>query len=117
MAMKALSADSNNDLFLGADGQIAISSGREAYSQCAAALFRTIRGEHYLDVGLGVPHVSMMSGASSGSEWRAAMRDAALSLPFVKSIRKFESKYVASTKTMEYSMTMETDIGSVTVAG
>lgn len=117
MGMRVLSSGSDNDLFLGADGQIAMASGREAYAQCAAALFRTIRGEHYLDVGLGVPHVSMMSGASSGSEWRTAMKEAALSLPFVRSVRKFESKYVASKKAMEYSMTMETDAGSVTVAG
>lgn len=104
-----------NDIYV-VNGQLAVSSGLEAYKQVLAAAVLTVSGELPLDADAGVPYFgSVFLSAREVSIWEAAVRETALSLPFVSSIASFTYAIDPGKKTLSYVLVVETDAGTVAV--
>lgn len=104
------------DILLGADGQIATVSGKDAYANLVSDALRTIRGEYPYDVELGVPYFQNCLGKSfTIEEWISDVQERAMAFSFVKSISAFSYSYDARTKTVSYEMTLITDLGPLEI--
>lgn len=112
--MTTFSTDSSNDLHLDQNGQIAISSGRNAYGEIITAAIRTLVGELQLDIERGVPYLSTSFGGNIAG-WKASVRNIINRYDFVNSIESFN--YTIDGNVLNYKIVIDTDDGEVTVEG
>ena len=112
--MKTFSQDSHNDIRIGSDGQFVTVDGLDAYSTVIADVIRTVRGELQLDTERGVPYFETVFKSVNGIDiWKNDVRKRVLEFPFVKSIDSFDVSY--ANRKLEYTMSLTTDAGDVTV--
>lgn len=112
--LKQIGAD--NDICIGQDGQLAFVDGKEAYAQIVSDALRTIKGEYIFDVDLGIPWFRTLLGHGSANiEWQNLVRERILEFDFVESILDFDYKYDHVAKEMDYTCTILTDSGIITV--
>ena len=109
-------SSSNNDLYLDANGQLAVSTGREAYADIMADAIRTMRGELWSDTGFGVEYFGTVFARSNSIEaWKVQMRSIIQGFDFVKSISEFNTEYDSNSHTLNFKIVIETDQGTVEV--
>lgn len=108
--MRVIAVDSNNDLYIGADGSLAMATALEAVLQAAQQAAQTQLGEMMFAVDQGVPNFGVVwNGAANVSQFDAYLRRAVLSVENVTGVRDL-SITVAGNK-LSYTATIETIYG------
>ena len=107
------------DIFIDEDThQIAMSSDKQAYANLISDAIRTVRGELQLDTERGIPYFStVFDKANKVQIWKHYVEKRITDFDFVVSIVAFEYEIDYQTKTIAYTMTIDTDLGEVTVNG
>jgi hypothetical protein len=114
--MRVFAADGNNDLYIGADGRLAINDGLRAVMQAVQQAVQTQLGEMVLSVDQGVPNFqSIWNGAPNLSVFRAYLRATILAVENVTGIESLETT-VANNK-LTYSATITTTFGTGALNG
>lgn len=115
--MKTLSQSPTNDLYIGSDGQLSVTSGRLSYADTISDTIRTLKGEIQLDASIGIDYMgTVFKSISRTYIWKHYVTTAINALPFVKSILSFDASYVSQSRTMNYSLSVSTDDGVVQVS-
>lgn len=106
-----------NDIVLDANGQISVVSGKNAYILIIADTVRTLKGEPVFATDAGVDYFNtVFQSASRISIWKHHVIEAVSKLPFVLSVVSLEANWSVASKTMDYTLVVETDEGSLTVS-
>lgn len=114
--MITISTNSDNDMVVGGDGNLALVTGIEACSQTAAHYAQTILNEMIQDYDRGVPFFIVAFGPSvSIPQFEAAMKARIMQAPEVVGIRSFETTQDGDV--LRYTATIETSYGSATING
>lgn len=93
---QTLSADSNNDLFLGRDGNISISYDLQAVLENCAHAVKVRLGEVALNTEQGVPYFeTVWVGVPNIIQFESAARTAIMQVPGVVEIVSFRTTRVA----------------------
>lgn len=72
---RTLSSDSNNDLYIGADGSLAVASGLSAVLQVCAQVAKTQLGEMVYAVDQGLPNfAAVWNGAPNLGQFESYLR-------------------------------------------
>lgn len=111
------SQSGTNDIFIGKDGVLALSYGRESYAEIISDRIRTLKGELPLDRDVGIDYFgTIFKSISRTNIWKHYVKTAIESLPFVSGIMEFNSSYDPSSRVLSFSITVVTDDGVVTVS-
>lgn len=114
--MITIATDSNNDIFIGPDGNIAFARDLEAVSQTAEHYAKTLLNEMIQDYDRGVPFFIVAFGSNpSIPQFEAAMKARILQSPGVTGIRSFETTQDGDV--LRYTATIETIYGAGIVNG
>ena len=106
-----------NELHLDTDGQIAVKTGREAYSQILENVMRTVLGEVQSNTSLGIPYFeNAFSSPTDLQNWRNAVQERIMSFDFVDSIQRFTTKLDYQNRTLSYELRVTTDEGTVIIS-
>lgn len=115
--MKTLSQSSDNDMSIGPDGILSVTAGRLSYADIISDTIRTMKGEIQLDKNLGIDYMgTVFKSVSRVYIWKHYVTKAIGALPFVKSILSFDASYISQSRTMKYSISVQTDDGIVEVS-
>ena len=107
---------SANDIYIDANGMLAISTGKQAYADIITDAIRTIRGELWSDTGFGVEYFGTVFARSNSIEaWKVQVRSIIQGFDFVKSISEFNTEYDSNSHTLNFKIVIETDQGTVEV--
>jgi len=113
---RTLAVDENNDLYLAADGNLAVVTGLTAVLQAAQQAAQTIKGEMVFDVEGGLPNFeTVWSGRRSLPAWEARLRAVLLAVDGVLSITTLTVS--VADNTLRYSATISTSYGSGAIDG
>lgn len=108
--MRVIAADSNNDLYIGPDGSLAMATGLEAVMQAAQQAAQTQLGEMMYAVDEGVPNfASIWNGAANVSQFEAYLRRTLLAVDHVTGIS--DLTIAVGGNKLSYTATIETDYG------
>lgn len=114
--MKTIATNSDNDIYLGADGNVPIINGTESVSQTAVHYAKTLRNEMIHAYDLGVPFFIVTFGANVNiPQFAAAMKARILQAPGVTAITSFETTQEG--EVLKYTATIETIYGAATING
>ena len=114
--MKTFLSDKNNDLLLNAGGNLELIAGTEAIATTARQAMQTRRGEMIHDTQGGIPFDdAVWQGAPNIAAFEAASRRRLLNVPGVVSITEFTAELIEDT--LQYTATLKTNAGEVTVNG
>lgn len=107
-----------NDIFL-SGGQIAMSSGSEAYASIIESAVRTRAGELPLDTGQGIPYFeTVFQSPDMIPDFEAAIRSRIEELYFVDGVTSLVTEFDRGSGILRYTVTVETvGDGEVTVEG
>lgn len=115
--MKTLSQSPDNDMFIGPDGILSVTTGRLSYADIISDTIRTMKGEIQLDKNLGIDYMgTVFKSVSRVYIWKHYVSKAIGALPFVKSILSFDASYISQSRTMNYKLVVQTDDGIVEVS-
>lgn len=115
--MKTLSQSSTNDMFIGSDGVLSITTGRLSYADIISDTIRTMRGEIQLDKNIGIDYMgTVFKSVSRVYIWKHYVTKSIDALPFVKSIVSFDASYISKSRIMNYRLVIQTDNGIVEVS-
>lgn len=113
---RTLSADGNNDIFLGPDGALAVASQLDAVMQAAQQAAQTQLGEMMYAVDQGIPNfATIWNGARNISQFDAYLRRAILAVEHVTGISNLT--ITTSANTLSYEATIQTDFGAGAING
>lgn len=113
---QTLAADANGDLYLGADGKIAVLSGLAAVQQLCDATARTLLGECMFNVDEGLPYFqAVWTGVPNLAQYEAALRSAITAVDGVLSITDLALSH--SGDKLSYSMSISTVYGAGAASG
>lgn len=108
--MRVIAADSNNDLYIGPDGSLAMATGLEAVMQAAQQAAQTQLGEMMYAVDDGVPNFeSIWNGAANVAQFEAYLRRTLLAVDHVAGIS--DLTITVGANKLSYTVTIETDYG------
>lgn len=108
--------DSDNDLYVGADGSLARASGQAAVLHLCAHAAKTVLNEMVLEQGEGLPYFeAVWVGAPRLPVWEAAFRARILAVADVVSIDSLTLSRAGNV--LSYSATISTIYGTGTVNG
>jgi hypothetical protein len=111
-----LAVDSNNDIYVGPDGALAIASDLHATLQAAQQAAQTQLGELQYAVDQGVPNFAVVwSGSPNLAQFEAYLRRAILSVAHVVGIS--ELSITRAGGALSYTATIETDYGQGALNG
>lgn len=114
--MLTIATNSDNDIYIGADGNIALARDVEAVSQTAEHYAKTVLNEMIQDFDRGVPFFIVAFGSSpSIPQFEAAMKARILQSPGVTGIRSFETSQDGDV--LRYTAQIETIYGAGIVNG
>lgn len=114
--MITFAVNSENDLYLGPDGNIALTTEANALAQLSAQTIKALRGEMVFDTRRGMPNMTTVwAGNANGPQYEAAARRALLALPGVRSIVSLTSERIG--ETFRYVAELRTIYGPVIVNG
>lgn len=107
---KTFAVDANNDLYIGADGSLAVASDLHATLQAAQQAAQTQTGEMEYAVDQGIPNFAVTwNGAPNLAQFDAALRRAILGVAHVTGIQ--ELTIATADNQLRYSATIVTDYG------
>lgn len=113
---RTLFADSNNDIFIGPDGSLAVATEVKATMQAAQQAAQTQLGEMIYATDQGIPNFdTIWNGRKNISQFDAYLRRAILGVEHVTGIR--ELTITTSANTLSYVATIETDFGPGVING
>lgn len=114
--MRTISTDLNNDIFVGADGNLSMSYDIQAASETAKHFAATLRTEMIHEYDLGIPFFIAAFGANpSIPQFEAATKQRIRETPEVIGIRSFET--VQTGDVLSYTAVIETTYGAVNING
>lgn len=114
--MKTISTDLNNDMYIGDDGNIAMSYDIVAAAQTAKHFAATLKSEMIHEYDLGIPFFITAFGANpSLPQFEAATRRRILEAPEVTGIRSFQVQQDGDI--LRYTAVIETTYGTATLNG
>lgn len=88
---KSLAVDSNNDLYLDNNGNIAIVTGLTAVMQSCQQAAQTLLGEMVLQTNQGIPYFQVVfTGVPNVAQFEAALRTAFLAVPGVTQVASID---------------------------
>lgn len=113
---RTLSSDDNNDIFVGADGSLAVATGLEAALFNCASAVKAQLGEMIFAMDEGLPNFqTVWNGAPNPIQFEAYLRRTLLTVTDVISV---ESVTVSATGgTLTYQATIKTIYGLGTLNG
>ena len=113
---KTLARDENCDLFVDANGNLAIATGMDAYVQIVNAKMRTVLGELPMDVNGGLPYFqTIFKDASMVDVFEAEAVKMLEGIDFVSSVKSFTCEVRGDV--LYYTSEIVTDRGALTVNG
>lgn len=113
---RSLAMDENGDIYLGADGNLAIVTGLEATMQAAQQAAQTMLGEMQYAVDKGMPNFDVIwSGSPNISQFDAYLRRTLLSVEHVIGIK--DLIITRNGNTLSYVATIQTDYGTGALNG
>lgn len=114
--MKVISADSNNDIYIGPDGNLATATELQAVIQAAEQAVKTQLGEMIFAVDQGLPNFSAIwNGAPNTAQFEAYLRQTLLAVEHVIGIQ--EVSITVANNVLSYTATIETDYGQGALNG
>lgn len=114
--MLALSVDANNDIYLLADGNLALARDLSACMQACAQAVKAQAGEMIYATDQGVPNFrTIWNGAPNLLQFEAAVRLALLAVPGVQSVVSLTSRLDG--ERVVYAATIKTIYGLGTLNG
>lgn len=114
--MRTISTDLNNDIYVGADGNLSMSTDIQAASETAQHFAATLRTEMIHEYDLGIPFFLSVFGANpSLPQYEAAVRQRILQAPEVIGILSFEATQDGDV--LSYTATIQTTFGAATING
>jgi hypothetical protein len=109
--------DQNNDIYLDGYNNIAMKDDIQALNDIILNKVRTNLGELQFNSNLGIPYfTTIFSSVSDIDLWQKFVVDSALSTPYIEKVSNFEHE-ISNNNKLSYSMTIITDLGSMTVNG
>lgn len=113
---KTLAKDENCDLFVDANGNIAIAVGIDAYAQIVNSKMRTVLGELPMDVNGGLPYFqTIFKDSSMVDVFEAEAIKMLEGIDFVSSVKSFTCEVRGDV--LYYTAEIVTDKGAMTVNG
>lgn len=113
---KTLAVDSNNDIYLGADGGLAIAVDLQATLQAAQQAAQTQLGEMEYAVDEGLPNFQVVwNGTPNISQFDAALRQALLGVAHVTGVQ--DLAIARADNKLSYTATIITDYGQGAING
>lgn len=110
------SVDASNDLFIGRDGNLSISTGIEAVKQACQQAASTQRGQMVLRTDQGIPNFQVIwVGVPNIAQFTASIRQALLSVTDVTSVESLD--VTQNGDVLEYIAVIDTVYGQGTVNG
>jgi hypothetical protein len=111
-----ISSDEKNDIYIGANGNLSISSGLNAVMQAAQQAVQTQLGEMIYATDKGIPNFSAVwNGAANIAQFDAALRRTLLAVEHVIGIDDLTIS-VQGNK-LSYTVIIQTDFGSGALNG
>lgn len=108
--MKVIAADSNNDIYIGANGSLATATGINAVLQAAQQAAQTQLAEMIYAVDEGIPNFDVVwNGSPNVAQFEAALRRAILAVEHVIGVR--EVTIARADNALSYAAIIETDYG------
>lgn len=108
--MRVIAVDSNNDLYIGPDGSLALATALQAVMQAAQQAAQTQLGELIYATDQGVPNFSAVwNGAANVSQFEAFLRRTLLAVDHVTGIS--DLTITVADNRLSYAVTIETDYG------
>lgn len=112
--MRTFSVTQGNDLFLGADGNLARAEGERAVMIVCEQFARAARGEMIHKMDRGIPFWPVAFGrAANLAQYEAAFRARMREIPEVTAVVEFSAQIVE--ERLKYEATIETEFGQVSV--
>jgi len=113
---RVIAVDSNNDIYIGPDGSLAMATALEAVMQAAQQAAQTQFAEMIYAVDQGVPNfAAVWEGAANVSQFEAALRRTLLAVAHVTGISELSTEI--SNNKLSYAATIETDYGQGVLNG
>jgi hypothetical protein len=107
---RVIAVDSNNDLYIGPDGSLAMATALDAVMQAAQQAAQTQFAEMIYAVDQGIPNfAAVWNGAANVSQFEAALRRTLLAVEHVTGISDLSTE--VSGNKLSYVATIETDYG------
>lgn len=111
---QTLAVDSNNDIYLNAENNLAIATGLQAVSQNCEHAMKTLLGECVLDLPRGIPNFeTVWNGRPNLAQYNLASVLALQAVEGVVKVPAFESVKVGDA--LQYTATIQTIYGGVTL--
>lgn len=106
-----------NDLYIGADGNLAVATGLAAVMQACASAARTLLGECVLQTDVGLPNFQLIwVGVPNVPQWQAALRFTLQAVEGVDSIVSINA-IRASKNVLQYTAVIKTIYGQGVLNG
>ena len=116
MTAQCFSVNTNNDIYLGMDGNLAIVFNLQGTLQACAHAAKTILGEMIFAVDQGLPNFQLIwVGVPNLQQYESAIRGAILAVDGVVQVVSFLASL--SDNTLTYTMTIQTVYGTGTING
>jgi hypothetical protein len=113
---QTFSANDDNDIFIGGDGNLAIASGLEATLLACESATKAQLGEMILATGLGIPNFqAIWVGVPNYAIYRSYLVRTILSVDGVQSIESLE--LTPQDDTLQYTIVIKTIFGTGQING
>lgn len=114
--ISTIAINSNNDIYLDGNNNIAMKKDINAIADIVLNKVRTNLGELQFNIDLGIPYFTTIFTSTPNFDlWQKFVEDSALSLDNVTEIVDFNK--TIQNNTLTYSMTINTNLGVITVNG
>ncbi len=116
MTIRMFGVDSNNDMYTGPDGNIAIVTGLEAVKQACEHVMKTMLTEMVLAYNQGLPNFQIVwVGAPNIPQFEAAARAALQAVPDVIQVAEFDT--IVQNNVLAYTAVIQTNFGDAVING
>lgn len=106
----------NNDLTLDSTADIQMGEGLVAYQQHLINILRTQQYENSYDVESGINYLGYVLGKGTNlGAWASQVQDAINATPFIQKITDWV--YNVEDGNLKFALTVETDLGQITIKG
>lgn len=111
---KTLGTNSENDIYLGADGNLAMLGGQDAVMGACASASKAQLGEMVLTVNAGIPNFqAIWVGVPNYAIWKQALLQALQAVPGV--IQVADLKLYSQNNVLSYAATIATQFGQAEI--
>lgn len=108
--VKTFATNADNDLYIGADGNLAIATGLDAVMGACASAAKALLGEMVLEVNKGIPYFqSVFNGIPNLAIFQSYLLNALNAVPGVNSVKNLTVS--VSNHTLNYTAEIDTIYG------